>query len=146
MTLSQQIEQQILQAVQQLYAHVVTEGQISLQPTKKEFVGDYTLVVFPLVKLSGKRPEETAEELGQWLVEHSERITSYNVIKGFLNLSLNPRLWIQQFQKALDNAHYGTNPVKDDAELYMVEYSSPNTNKPLHLGHEIGRASCRERV
>lgn len=135
MTLSQQIEQQILQAVQQLYAHVVTEGQISLQPTKKEFVGDYTLVVFPLVKLSGKRPEETAEELGQWLVEHSERITSYNVIKGFLNLSLNPRLWIQQFQKALDNAHYGTNPVKDDAELYMVEYSSPNTNKPLHLGH-----------
>ncbi|MDD3167172.1 MAG: arginine--tRNA ligase [Bacteroidales bacterium] len=135
MTLSQQIEQQILQAVQQLYAHVVTEGKISLQPTKKEFVGDYTLVVFPLVKLSGKRPEETAEELGQWLVEHSERITSYNVIKGFLNLSLNPRLWIQQFQKALDNAHYGTNPVKDDAELYMVEYSSPNTNKPLHLGH-----------
>lgn len=135
MTLSQQIEQQILQAVQQLYAHVVTEGQISLQPTKKEFVGDYTLVVFPLVKLSGKRPEETAEELGQWLVEHSERITSYNVIKGFLNLSLNPRLWIQQFQKALDNTHYGTNPVKDDAELYMVEYSSPNTNKPLHLGH-----------
>lgn len=135
MTLSQQIEQQILQAVQQLYAHVVTEGQISLQPTKKEFVGDYTLVVFPLVKRSGKRPEETAEELGQWLVEHSERITSYNVIKGFLNLSLNPRLWIQLFQKALDNAHYGINPVKDDAELYMVEYSSPNTNKPLHLGH-----------
>lgn len=135
MTLSQQIEQQILQAVQQLYAHVVTEGQISLQPTKKEFVGDYTLVVFPLVKRSGKRPEETAEELGQWLVEHSELITSYNVIKGFLNLSLNPRLWIQLFQKALDNAHYGINPVKDDAELYMVEYSSPNTNKPLHLGH-----------
>lgn len=135
MTLSQQIEQQILQAVQQLYAHVVTEGQISLQPTKKEFVGDYTLVVFPLVKLSRKRPEETAEELGKWLVEHSELITSYNVIKGFLNLSLNPRLWIQLFQKALDNAHYGINPVKDDAELYMVEYSSPNTNKPLHLGH-----------
>lgn len=106
---------------------------IQLQPTNKEFEGSHTVVCFPLTKISRKGPEETARMLGDYLVQHSGLVDRYNVVKGFLNLVLSDSVWTKVFESILSNRQYGTLPT--NGKEIMVEYSSPNTNKPLHLGH-----------
>lgn len=134
-----QIEQILIEAIggsiKELYGVDVDASQITLQKTKKEFKGHYTLVTFPLLKISRKGPEQTAEEIGKWLHEQSPVISEYNVIKGFLNLTIAPAVWVKLLQSIDADIDFGFTPIQSDAPLYMVEYSSPNTNKPLHLGH-----------
>lgn len=121
------------QALQSLYG---AEGQsIQFQKTRKDFDGDITLVVFPFLRASKKGPEQTADELGQYLQEQVAEVCCYNVVKGFLNLSVDKSYWLSQFTSAYTVENYGTVEVSKDAPTYLVEYSSPNTNKPLHLGH-----------
>lgn len=125
----------IAEAVKQLYGLEVDAASLSLQKTKKEFAGDLTLVVFPFVKASRKNPQQTAEEIGAWLKAHQSEVADYNAVAGFLNISLAKDSWVKQLQAIDQQALYGINTPAADAPLYMVEYSSPNTNKPLHLGH-----------
>ncbi|MDN4753008.1 arginine--tRNA ligase [Porphyromonadaceae bacterium W3.11] len=127
----------LAEALTHLYGIEFSEKTfLSLSPTKKEFDGHYTLVVFPYLKQSRKSPEATAEEVGQYVVEHySHLFKAYNVVKGFLNLVLTEELFINQLLSISKLDDYGKTTVESDAPLYMVEYSSPNTNKPLHLGH-----------
>ena len=120
-------------ALQSLYG---AEGQsIQFQKTRKDFDGDITLVVFPFLRASKKGPEQTADELGQYLQEKVAEVCCYNVVKGFLNLSIDKNYWLSQFKSLYNAENYGTVQVSEDAPTYLVEYSSPNTNKPLHLGH-----------
>lgn len=125
----------VSEAVKELYGMEVEAAGVQVQQTKKEFEGHLTVVVFPYLKGSHKRPEETAEEIGRWLEENIDAIDKFNVVKGFLNLSVAPSYWLTQLHEIEADENFGITPVKDDAELVMVEYSSPNTNKPLHLGH-----------
>ena len=120
-------------AVKQLYNQDMPEQQVNLQDTRAEFEGEITLVVFPVVRFSKKSPEATANDLGDYLVEHVEEVTSYNVIKGFLNLSIAGYYWLNLLNTDLLDPSFGT--FKPNGNKVMVEYSSPNTNKPLHLGH-----------
>lgn len=129
------LQDAIISAIKELYHADVEPAQITLQKTKKEFKGHYTLVTFPLLKLSRKKPEETAEEIGNYLSQQSTIIAAYNVIKGFLNLTISSRVWTALLEEINSKPEFGFTPVADEAPLYMVEYSSPNTNKPLHLGH-----------
>lgn len=135
MSLDTTLVQSVKKAVESLYGQSVDEKLIQLQATRKEFEGDLTLVVFPFVKMSKKKPEETAAEIGDELLKTDKSIAKYNVIKGFLNLSISKSNWVSQLNAMLADDKFGTKPVAPDAPLYMVEYSSPNTNKPLHLGH-----------
>jgi arginyl-tRNA synthetase len=135
MQIEQILQDAIIAAINELYATTVNASQITLQKTKKEFKGHYTLVTFPLLKISRKNPEQTAEEIGVKLTESSPFVSEYNVIKGFLNLTIAPNVWVELLQTIDDTPNYGFTPIAEDAPLYMVEYSSPNTNKPLHLGH-----------
>ncbi len=125
----------VIEAVKELYNADINASQITLQKTKREFKGHFTLVTFPLLKISKKNPEQTAQEIGEYLSEKSPVVSEFNVIKGFLNLTIAPEVWIKLLQYINDNSEFGFTPVADDAPLFMVEYSSPNTNKPLHLGH-----------
>jgi len=147
MTISQIIEAKVIQAIEALYEQKAEASLVQLQPTKKEFEGDLTLVTFPLLKISRKKPEDTGEDLGKWLVENTQELTSFNVIKGFINLSVSASYWIGQLEKASKTDHFGGVDSGPDAPLVMVEYSSPNTNKPLHLGHVrnnlLGDSLCR---
>lgn len=118
-----------------LYGSEVVESFVQVSKTKKEFKGHVTLVAFPLLKLSKKNPEQTATEIGEYLIENESLFVEFNVIKGFLNLVIAPAYWIKLLNEINKSDDYGINKVTDDAPLYMVEYSSPNTNKPLHLGH-----------
>ncbi len=120
------------QAVEGLYGPVDASA-LQIQKTRKEFQGDYTLVTFPLLKMSRKAPEATAEEIGARIVAENPQISSYNVIKGFLNLSLAPAFWIGRFAEIAADASFGN--AAPTGRTIMIEYSSPNTNKPLHLGH-----------
>ena len=122
-------------AVKALYGQDVTEGMLQVQKTKREFEGHLTLVVFPLLKVSRKKPEDTAEDIGRWLVENEPSVAAYNVVKGFLNLTVSPQAWLALLNDINADEHYGETKAGDDAPLVMIEYSSPNTNKPLHLGH-----------
>jgi arginyl-tRNA synthetase len=122
-----------LKGVKQLYNEDVSEGVINLQDTRKEFEGQVTIVVFPLIKVSKKSPEATANDLGAYLVEHVEEVVSFNVVKGFLNLSIVDTYWFDLMNTQLLDPAYGT--FEPNGKKVMVEYSSPNTNKPLHLGH-----------
>lgn len=135
MTILQAIESKLIQAIESLYGIQAEPSLIQIQPTKKEFIGDFTLVTFPLLRLSKKKPEETGEDLGKWMVENVHEIESFNVIKGFLNLVVSSEYWIRRLQQANKNPEFGCEKAGDHAPLYMIEYSSPNTNKPLHLGH-----------
>jgi arginyl-tRNA synthetase len=135
MNIENLLQEAIIGAIKILYNAEVDESQITLQKTKKEFKGHYTLVTFPLLKISKKKPEDTAEEIGKYLSEKTTVITEYNVIKGFLNLSIAPSVWVELLENINSNPEYGFTPVSEDSPLFMVEYSSPNTNKPLHLGH-----------
>jgi len=129
------IQELILQDIERLYAVRITETLIQIQKTKKEFEGHLTLVVFPLLKISKKTPEQTSVEIGEYLVKNQPAISGFNVIKGFLNLTISPAYWIETLNAIHQNPHYGTQKASPDSPLVMIEYSSPNTNKPLHLGH-----------
>ena len=133
------IEQQIMQAAQAavkaLYQQEVPEKMVQLQKTRSEFEGNLTLVVFPFVKMARKSPEQTGQELGEYLVANCEAVSKFNVVKGFLNLSISDEAWLQLLQDIDAHAHYGEKTADEDFPLVMIEYSSPNTNKPLHLGH-----------
>jgi arginyl-tRNA synthetase len=122
-----------LKGIKQLYNEDVPESAISIQDTRKEFEGQVTIVVFPIVRFSKKSPEQTANDLGNFLVEHLQEVVAFNVVKGFLNLSIADSYWLNLFNTELLDPSFGT--FKPNGKKVMVEYSSPNTNKPLHLGH-----------
>ena len=132
MNIEQHISGVVKAAVDALYGEVA-DSQIQIQKTRKEFEGDYTLVVFPLVKMARKAPEAVATEIGEKIVASAEEFSSFNVIKGFLNLSLNGSFWKERFAEIATNEHFGE--AEPTGRNIMIEYSSPNTNKPLHLGH-----------
>ncbi|MCK4923301.1 MAG: arginine--tRNA ligase [Bacteroidales bacterium] len=125
----------VLDACKELYDQTPNENLIQLQKTRKDFTGDYTLVVFPLVKMARKSPENTAEEIGNYLQNLLAEIESYNVIKGFLNFTITPEYWNNFLFEIGAEKNYGINPIDKGKPSVMVEFSSPNTNKPLHLGH-----------
>ena len=133
--MEKQIQQAVIAAVKELYGQEIPEKLATLQKTRAEFEGNLTLVVFPFLKMSKKAPEATAEEIGQYLKEHCSAVSGYNVVKGFLNLSIGGNAWINVLNEIDANPHYGEKPVTEKSPLVMIEYSSPNTNKPLHLGH-----------
>lgn len=133
--MEKQLKEAIIAGVAQLYGSAPAESQITLQKTKKEFVGDWTLVTFPLLKLSRKNPAQTAQEIGDYLKSNVAIVADVNVINGFLNIVLQQGSWIDTLQKIDAETTYGFTPVTDASPLVMIEYSSPNTNKPLHLGH-----------
>ena len=135
MKIEQQLQQAAIEAVKALYDADVTAEQITLQKTKKEFEGHLTLVVFPLLKISRKKPADTAAEIGQWLCDNTKLISAYNAVAGFLNLVIAPAQWVALLEEINANEHYGIQHPTDESPLVMIEYSSPNTNKPLHLGH-----------
>ncbi len=132
MNIENYISQIVSQSVEALYGPV-DAAQLQIQKTRKEFEGDYTLVTFPLLKLSRKSPEATATEIGERIVADNRSIASFNVIKGFLNLSLAPSFWAERFAESAADEHFGE--AAPTGRTIMIEYSSPNTNKPLHLGH-----------
>ncbi len=135
MKIESQIMNAAIEAVKALYGQDVPEKMVQLQKTRSEFEGNLTLVVFPFLKISKKNPEQTASEIGQYLVEHCEAIASFNVVKGFLNLVIAPAAWLSLLADIDADEQYGHKQVTDASPLVMIEYSSPNTNKPLHLGH-----------
>jgi arginyl-tRNA synthetase len=125
----------VADAVKTLYGLETELNQIQLQKTKKEFEGDLTVVIFPFVKAARKSPEQTGQEIGEYLLQNNPVVSKYNVIKGFLNLSISKSYWLETLNAIHADAAFGTKTATEDAELMMIEYSSPNTNKPLHLGH-----------
>jgi len=127
------IAQKVVEAIQSLYNQNIESKLAQPQKTKKEFTGDLTVVVFPFLQASKKSPEQTAQEIGEYLVKNIEQIEGFNVVKGFLNLSISASYWVETFQKINANQQFGFS--SNSGKTYMVEYSSPNTNKPLHLGH-----------
>ena len=135
MNLEATIQSAVAQAVSVLYQFETEPAQIQLQKTKKEFEGDVTVVVFPFVKAARKSPEGAGQEIGEYLVQNSHVISAFNVIKGLLNLSINRTYWIDLLNNISKNDTFGTVASDDNSPLMMIEYSSPNTNKPLHLGH-----------
>lgn len=123
----------VVEVLQNLYGQA--PEKLEFQATRKEFEGDITLVVFPLLRMSRKSPEQTATEIGEALKSASNLVANFQPVKGFLNLTIAPQFWLSTFQNILDDAHFGITKVDENAPIEIVEYSSPNTNKPLHLGH-----------
>ena len=135
MNFEEQICRSIIEAVKHLYAHDVEPNTVQLQKTKSTFEGHLTLVVFPFLKVSKKKPEETAQEIGEYVAQHCDAVSAFNVVKGFLNLVIAPKAWISLLNSIAAQPHFGEKEVTNASPLVMIEYSSPNTNKPLHLGH-----------
>ena len=135
MTIEQQIVATAIAAVKELYGQEVPEKMVQLQKTRSEFEGNLTLVVFPFLKISHKKPEDTAQDLGQYIKENCQAIADFNVVKGFLNLVIDKKAWLGLLNEMNANEKFGEKPVTENSPLVMIEYSSPNTNKPLHLGH-----------
>ena len=135
MTIEQQIINAALAAVKELYGQEVAEKMVQLQKTKKEFEGNLTLVVFPFLKISRKKPDETAREIGEYIKQNCEAIADFNAVGGFLNLVIDKKAWLGLLNEMNLNEKFGEKPVTEASPLVMIEYSSPNTNKPLHLGH-----------
>jgi len=135
MVIEQQIAGAVIAGIKALYGADVAAGQIQLQKTKKEFKGHLTLVVFPFLKISKKSPEQTAQEIGAYLRQNEPAVAEFNVIKGFLNLTVAASCWVDLLNQIHAEPTYGIRPITENAPLVMIEYSSPNTNKPLHLGH-----------
>lgn len=135
MSIDNILAQATADAVKALYGTEVATESIVPSTTKKEFEGNLTIVVFPFLKASHKRPEDTAQEIGEYLVANCEAVEKFNVIKGFLNITIKPSFWTSVLQSVEATENFGFKPVTDDSRLVMIEYSSPNTNKPLHLGH-----------
>ena len=135
MNIEQTISLKAQEAVKALYGQDVPESMVQLQKTKREFEGSLTLVVFPFLKISRKKPEDTAQEIGQWLQEHCDAVERFNVVKGFLNIVVAQKAWVSPLNAINADPTYGEKKATEQSPLVMIEYSSPNTNKPLHLGH-----------
>lgn len=135
MKIEQDITAAVVKAVETLYGATVDAAQIQLQKTKREFEGSLTLVVFPLLRVSRKKPEDTASDIGAYLKENCHAVADYNVIKGFLNLTVSHESWLEMLENINADESYGIQKPDENSPLWMIEYSSPNTNKPLHLGH-----------
>ena len=135
MIIESNISNKVVKAIRDLYGQEVPEKMVQLQKTRSEFEGNLTLVVFPFLKMSKKKPEDTAKEIGEYLLTNEKSVANYNVVKGFLNLSIAPSAWIGLLNTIHANEHFGERQAYDQSPLVMIEYSSPNTNKPLHLGH-----------
>ena len=135
MNIENKIAVSVINGLKSLYGQEVPAAQVQLQKTKKEFEGHLTLVVFPFLKLSKKKPEQTAQEIGEYLLANDSSISAFNVIKGFLNLTIASSCWIELLNSIHGEKQYGIIPANENSPLVMIEYSSPNTNKPLHLGH-----------
>ena len=129
------ISSSVVEAIKALYGQEVAPKMVQIQKTKQEFEGNLTLVVFPFLKISKKKPEDTAQEIGQYLVDNCKAVASFNVVKGFLNLVIAQSAWLQLLADIDADPKYGEKKADDNSPLVMIEYSSPNTNKPLHLGH-----------
>lgn len=135
MNIISEINKAVFEAVKALYGQDVPEKMVQVQKTKKEFEGSLTLVVFPFLKISKKKPEDTAAEIGEWMKQNCKAVADYNVVKGFLNIVIDTAAWIGMLNDINADEHYGEKQATEDSPLVMIEYSSPNTNKPLHLGH-----------
>ena len=135
MNLEKQLTEAIVKAVKALYDADITPEQVSLQKTRPDFEGHLTLVTFPLLRISKRKPEDTGEDIALWLVENTDLVATFNIVKGFLNLIIAPQKWIELLDSIHADAHYGLTASTEESPLVMIEYSSPNTNKPLHLGH-----------
>ena len=135
MNIELELTKAVIEAVEALYSQTVNEQMVQLQKTKSGFEGNLTLVVFPFLKISRKKPEDTAQEIGAWMKEHCGIIADYNVVKGFLNLVIAPAAWVALLNDIHTHDHFGEKTANEQSPLVMIEYSSPNTNKPLHLGH-----------
>ena len=135
MKIENEIISSVIAAVKELYQQEVPEKMVALQKTKSNFEGNLTLVVFPFLKISKKKPEDTAQEIGQYLKDHCKAVADFNVVKGFLNLCIAPAAWVGLLNDIHADEKFGEKQATDDSPLVMIEYSSPNTNKPLHLGH-----------
>ena len=135
MSIESILSQATAQAVNDLYGTVVAPQSIAPQATRKEFEGNLTIVVFPFLRASHKAPDATAQEIGDYLAAHCDAVEKFNVIKGFLNITVKPSFWAQLLDGICRDENYGFKQVTSESQLVMIEYSSPNTNKPLHLGH-----------
>ena len=135
MNIETTLVQSVVEAIKSLYGADFSAEKIQLQKTRKEFEGDYTVVVFPFLAISKKKPEDTAQEIGEYLKSNISAISSFNVVKGFLNVAISPSYWVDLLNEINNDEKWGIVPVTENSPLVMVEYSSPNTNKPLHLGH-----------
>ena len=135
MTIENRIAASVVEAVKTLYAHDVPPAAVQIQKTKREFEGDLTVVVFPFLKISRKRPEDTAGEIGAYIERHCDAVAAFNVVKGFLNITVGDASWLDMLARIDADDDFGFVRAAADAPLVMIEYSSPNTNKPLHLGH-----------
>ena len=135
MNLEATIQTVVAQSVKTLYNIDIETSQIQIQKTKKEFEGDITVVVFPFAKAARKSPEGAGAEIGEFIVANNTMVSKFNVIKGFLNLSITPSYWLELLNSINADEHFGIKLPSEDADTMMIEYSSPNTNKPLHLGH-----------
>lgn len=135
MSMESRLIETVIEAVQKIYDQEPDKKTIQIQKTRKDFDGDFTLVVFPLLRISKKPPEQTATEIGEYLKENVKEISSFNVIKGFLNLSIDKSFWLSFLNTVGADEQYGFIQQSDQSRTVMIEYSSPNTNKPLHLGH-----------
>lgn len=135
MSIEKIIIQSVVEAINNLYNVQIEEKLVQLQETKKEFSGDITIVTFPFLKMSKKSPEQTGDDIGKYITQHAKEISNYSVIKGFLNLKIDASYWLENLATIAETKNYGVVKSRPDAKTIMVEYSSPNTNKPLHLGH-----------
>ena len=135
MNLEKQLTEAVIKAVKAVYDADITPEQVSLQKTRPDFEGHLTLVTFPLLRISKRKPEDTGEDIALWLVENTDLVATFNIVKGFLNLIIAPKKWIELLDSIHADAHYGFTTPTEESPLVMIEYSSPNTNKPLHLGH-----------
>ena len=135
MSIDSIIAKSVAQAVKELYGIDTPADKITPQATRKEFEGNLTVVVFPWVKAARKSPEAVGQEIGAWLEANEPAVEKYNVVKGFLNITVAPKFWNSVLKHIADTLDYGIKQAGADSPLVMVEYSSPNTNKPLHLGH-----------
>jgi len=135
MKIENQIAMAVATALKELYGVEIDAADVVLEKTKKEFEGHYTFVVFPYLRVSKKKPEVTAQEVGEYVVAHSDAVASFNVIKGFLNMVVAPEKWVELLGDINADETFGLTKADENSPLVMIEYSSPNTNKPLHLGH-----------
>lgn len=135
MTIENIIAEGVVKAVKELYGADVEPKLVAPSATKKEFEGDLTVVVFPVLKISRKAPDATATEIGEWIVKNIDAVERFNVVKGFLNITVSPAFWLGLLHEIAADPDFGIRKADDSSDLVMVEYSSPNTNKPLHLGH-----------
>ena len=135
MNIENEIVKATLKVVKELYGQDVDRTAVQLQKTRADFEGNLTLVVFPFLKISKKKPEDTALEIGERLIKETAVVASFNVVKGFLNLVVSQSAWISLLNDINKDADFGYKKAGEDSQLVLIEYSSPNTNKPLHLGH-----------